>query len=132
VGTDRRSRSKPTEANELTVAMHILMGLRYDSKEVDRLLKGVRSMEESSTYQAILEKGIEKGIEKGLRRGVEQGRLEEARSTLLRVGGKFLGAPGSAAAARVEGIAAWKRLEALTDRVLEGGVASWDELLGPA
>jgi hypothetical protein len=60
--------------------MHILMGLRYDSKEVDRLLKGVRSMEESSTYQAILEKGIEKGIEKGLQRGVEQGRLEEARS----------------------------------------------------
>jgi hypothetical protein len=32
----------------------------------------------------------------------------------------------------VEGIADWKRLEALTDRVLEGGVASWDELLGPA
>jgi hypothetical protein len=116
--------AKPTEAKELTVAMHILMGLRYDPKEVDRLLKGVRTMQESSTYQAILEKGI--------RRGVEQGRLEEARSILLRVGGKFLGAPGSAAASRVEGISDWKRLGALADRVLEGGVASWDELLGPA
>src|SRR5207244_1176241 len=64
----------PADARELRTATYILMGLRYPRDMVRQLLKGVRSMKESDTYQAILEEGFEKGIEKGRAEGVEKGR----------------------------------------------------------
>ena len=37
------------------------MGLRYDEALADKLLEGVRAMEDSVTYQAIIRKGEAKG-----------------------------------------------------------------------
>ncbi len=54
---------------------YILMGVRIERALVQRLLQGVLSMQESVTYQAILEEGEATGIAKG--------KAEEARRMLL-------------------------------------------------
>jgi predicted transposase YdaD len=50
------SEPKP-QADKLWTATYILMGLRYPTELVDRLLQGVQNMKESTTYQAILQEG---------------------------------------------------------------------------
>ena len=92
------------------------MGLRYPRPVAEQLLKGVRDMEESVTYQAILEKGVARG------------RAEEARSLLIRFGRRRLGEPDAAARAALQAIADVQRLESLCERVHEA--ATWEELLG--
>ncbi len=51
----------PDEAAILWTSAYVLMGLRYSPDFAAQLLKGVRAMKESSTYQAILEEGEELG-----------------------------------------------------------------------
>ena len=75
-------------------------------------------MEESTTYQAILEEGDAKGLSKGLR------------STILRIGTKRFGPPSAAAAAALQTTTDTARLEALADGILDA--TSWDELLAGA
>ncbi len=82
------------------------------------MLLGIRGIEESSVYQAILKKGI------------AEGRTEMAREILIHLGSKKFGPPRKQARARIEGLEDLGRLEALTDRIFD--VASWDELLGPS
>ncbi len=60
-------------ASEIWTAISILLGLRYEREQVDYWLKGVREMEDSVTYQAIVEKGLAKGYERGIERGIEKG-----------------------------------------------------------
>ena len=113
---ERLSReTTPARAEVLWTTTYILMGLRYSEEFAARLLEGVRSMEESVTYQAILRKGMARGA------------VEELRKTLLRQGGKRFGAADPATAAAVEAIADLERLERLSERLLE--VNSWPELL---
>ncbi|HEY1377646.1 MAG TPA: hypothetical protein VGF55_12675 [Gemmataceae bacterium] len=104
--------SKP-QAAKLWAATFVLMGLRYPRPLAEQLLQGVIAMEESVTYQAILEKG----------------ELKEARHVLLRQGGKKFGPPDAVAQAAIGAIADRQRLEELIDRVLD--VASWQELFSP-
>ncbi len=111
------------DAKELWTATYLLMGLRYEQLLVDRLLREVVSMEESVTYQAILQEGFAKGRAEGR----QEGALQESRKNLLLVGTKRLGAPGAETAAALEGIADLGRLEGLIARALE--VSSWEELL---
>jgi hypothetical protein len=88
------------------------MGLRFEQALVDRLFQGVMNMEESVTYQALLQKG----------------RVEEARKLLLRTGQfRFGVAANSATRSALEAIDDLEQLEQLADRVLV--VQSWDELL---
>ena len=68
-------------------------------------------MKESVTYQAI----------------VREGRVEEARAILLRLGRRRFGPPSPEAEAVLAGITAIERLEALSERLLD--VESWEELL---
>ena len=68
-------------------------------------------MEESSTYQLIIERGEVKGLVR----------------LLLRQGRKKFGEPDSATLARVERLTDIDRLDILTTRLLE--VTSWEELL---
>ena len=76
-------------------------------------------MEESTTYQAILEKGIAKGKDVGAR--------EELRKVLLLLGQDRFG-PASARVSRaLNAINELERLEGLTVRLLK--VSSWQELL---
>jgi predicted transposase YdaD len=99
------------EAAKLWVATYVLMGLRYESALIDHLLQGVRAMEESVTYQAILEKG----------------RIRGHRLSLLRQGQKKFGPPTTEIKAALEAITDSTRLEDLAERLLD--VATWEELL---
>jgi len=91
------------------------MGLEYDQAFTAQLLKGVRSMEESVTYQAIIEEGRVKG------------RTEEACRILLAMGTKRFGKPS----ARIRKLIAARTdpavLEQLATRLLD--IDSWDDLL---
>ena len=88
------------------------MGLRYERELIDRLLQGVIEMEESVTYQGIIEKGEAKG----------------ARKLLLRLGESHFGQPPAEVRTALEGIHDLDRLEQLALRVEK--VSSWQELLG--
>lgn len=101
----------PADAAKLWAATYILMGLRYSAEFTDQLFHGVRTMEESTTYQAIIAKG----------------QAVEAIKILLRQGGKRFGPPDALTRATIEAIADIDRLEQLTERLLD--VSSWDELL---
>jgi hypothetical protein len=101
----------PAEAAALWTSTYLLMGLRYRPGVAAQLLRGVRAMKESSTYQAIL----------------DEGRAEGVRKVLLLLGGKKLGPPDARTRAAIEAITAPDRLERLTGRLLD--VSSWEELL---
>ena len=60
-----RREAPPAEGLELLVATYTLLGLRYDRSLADQLLRGVREMHESVTYQAILEEGEARGEARG-------------------------------------------------------------------
>ena len=67
---DRRVRAdvQSAEVADLWTATYILMGLT-DRREIgEALLRRVRAMEESVTYQEILSKGEAKGLLDGARR----------------------------------------------------------------
>ena len=118
-----RAEAVGDEAGDLWTATYILMGLRYPKTLGARLLKEVQAMEDSVTYQAIIEKGIEKGIEQGERRG----RLIEARHLLLRAGTRRLGTPSAPVLAFLNAITSIEHMETLVDRAY--AVESWGELL---
>jgi predicted transposase YdaD len=111
----------PEESREVWAATQILMGLRYSATMIKQLIRGVHGMEESTTYQAIIEKGIEKGIERG--------RSLEALAVLLRHGTKQFGRPSSEIKARLEAMSNVQQLENLMDRILDGSATDWENLL---
>jgi predicted transposase YdaD len=111
------------DAGLLWTATYLLMGLTYPPDFTAQLLRGVRQMKESSTYQAILAEGAEKGRAEGEARG----KVEEARRLLLRIGGKRLGPPDAQAEAAIAALDSVERLEQMADRLLE--VETWNELL---
>jgi len=116
---DRLKReATPAEATDSWAATYLLMGLVYPENVAKALLRGVRNMKESTTYQAIL------------RAGRAEGKAEEAKRILLRLGRKRLGPPKAAIKAKIEAITDLDRLEQLTDRVLDA--KSWAEgIAGP-
>lgn len=102
-------------------AAYILLGLRYSPALAAQLFRGVVSMKESSTYQAILEEGRAEGQ--------RQGALAEAKKLLRLQGNKIFGAPDSRTAATLERINDLPQLEDLLERL--PAATSWQELLGP-
>jgi hypothetical protein len=102
---------KPTAAM-LWTATEIYMGLRYEAGFVNHLLRGIDDMEESTTYQAILEKG----------------RTTEARRFLLRMLEARFGSPAAPAIrAAIESVPEAEEVEELGVRLLQKN--SWDEIL---
>ncbi|WP_020472551.1 RpnC/YadD family protein, partial [Zavarzinella formosa] len=95
---------------------YVLCGLRY---ERDRIANAYRRLsmllEDSTTYQEILNKGISQGISQG------------ERHTLLKLGTKRFGPPSQAIMDTLQGIADPAILDRLIDRVLDA--AGWDDLL---
>ncbi|MBL8865173.1 MAG: Rpn family recombination-promoting nuclease/putative transposase [Planctomycetia bacterium] len=73
--------------DRLLASSYILMGLRYDENVIGSLFLGVQEMEESSTYRAILTKGLERGrLEgrvEGRVEGLVEGRVEGLRISLV-------------------------------------------------
>src|SRR5262249_39801350 len=113
-------RSARGRAAPLWAATYILMGIRYSRQGAEVLLRGVVSMKESVTYQAILGEGEAKGEVKGA--------ITEARKFLLLLGNDRFGPPDRATRDELEGIHDLQRLEELGVRVSR--VGSWQELLG--
>ena len=108
LGRGRRRRT----AAEVSAATYVLLGLRFTPDMARMLLREVLEMKESTTYQAI----------------VEEGRAEEARQFLLRLGRKRFGQPGAEVVTTIQAIPDVRRLEELGERLLEAD--TWQELLG--
>ena len=88
-------------------------------------------MRESDTYQEILEEGEARGVAQGVAQGLAQGREEEVRSLILRIASRKVGPPGSWIVSRLESINDIAVLEAMIDRLFDGTVASWGDLIPP-
>lgn len=112
---ERLEREPPAEAELLWTAAYWLLGPRYPDDVVGQLLQGVRGMQESSTYQAVLA------------RGRTEGRVEGARRMLLLLGEKRFGAPTARTRAVLEAVTELERIEQLTGQVLDS--AGWEEQL---
>ena len=104
----------PHEIGDYWAATYILMGLVYHGTIAKALLQGIRKTKESTTYQAIL----------------REGKLEEVKRILLRLGRKRFGPPKAAVKSKIEAIDDLVQLEHLSDRILDA--QSWDELIADA
>jgi predicted transposase YdaD len=112
-------RRERTKAPMVWASAYILLGLRYSPKLAEELFRGVVSMKESSTYQAILEEGRLEGQ--------SQGAVVEARKLLRKFAEDKLGPPDTRAASAIDQIDDLQRLEHLCERLK--GVSSWTALL---
>jgi predicted transposase YdaD len=106
-------------------ASYILLGLRYSPALAAQLFRGVMSMKESSTYQAILEEGRQEGLVEGR----QEGAVAETKKLLRQWGEDTFGTPDAQTAAAIEQLNNLTQLEDLLRRV--HSVTSWQELLGP-
>lgn len=122
-----REAATPAEAGMLWTATYLLMGLKYPPDLTDQILKGVRQMKESSTYQAILAEGRSEGLMEGRVEGRAEGRVDEARNLVLRLGRRRFGPSNARSEAALAAVDSVERLEQLAERVLE--VETWEELL---
>lgn len=116
--TGRRGRR---QAPIVWASAYILLGLRFTPALASQVFRGVVSMKESSTYQAILEEGRSEGIAAGA--------VAEAKKVLRLQGDEAFGAPDAPTAAAIERLDDLARLEDLLRRVRTA--ASWRELFGP-
>jgi predicted transposase YdaD len=96
-----------------------MAGLRFPWDLIKHCFGGITAMRESSTIQAWLEEGRMKGL--------EEGRREEVRKLLLRLGRVRFGPAPETVEADLEAITDLEKLEQLGERLLT--VSSWDELL---
>jgi predicted transposase YdaD len=115
-----RSRQGRRQASVVWAAAYILLGLRYSPNLASQLFRGVVSMKESSTYQAILEEGRQEGR--------QEGAVAEAKKVLRLQGDVTFGVPDAQTEAAIEQIVELTRLEALLKRL--PSVTNWQDLLG--
>jgi len=130
VAVDRfaeRLRADPatgTLKQELVPLSYVLCGLRYSEEQIARLFMGLKNvLEESSTYQLILNEGRTKGKAEGK----AEGTLDGERNVLMIQGRKRFGAPPPEKAAVLAAIADRARLERMAERILDA--SGWDDLL---
>jgi hypothetical protein len=111
--TRLRSEAPPDTARKLITAAYWLSGLRVNQDIADALFRRISDMglEESTTYQAVMQKGASR----------------EGRRMLLRMGRAKWGPASDSALAAIESISDLDRLEMLGERLLT--VDGWDELL---
>lgn len=107
----------------------VLMGLRYGKAQANQIWEGIvmdvlkiRGIEESSTYQQILQQGWRKGEAEGK----IEGKIEGVRDTLIRLGTRRFGPPSKAVRTKLKSLDDPRRLIELSDRLLD--VATWEEL----
>lgn len=107
------------DSGALWTATFIMMGLRFPPELTEHVLRGVRQMRESSTYQLIIAEGEAKGEARG--------RAIEARNLILRLGAQRFGNPDTSVKRAIRSIRSVERLEELADRLLKAN--DWRELL---
>jgi len=101
----------PADAGKILTGAYVLSGLRMTRDEARQLFRRVRAVQESTTYQAIL----------------DEGRADAFQRALLRWGRKHLGDPSPEIIAAVKAIDDVDRLERLGDHLDEA--SSWQQLL---
>lgn len=115
-------------ADLVWAATFVLLGSRVSTEEARTLLRRVWPMEESVTYQWMLQQGRDQGIALGHEEGRAQGRAEEARRLLRLQGEHRFGPLDDKTAVVLEGLSDINRLEQLAIRLPD--CSSWKELLG--
>jgi predicted transposase YdaD len=95
--------------------------LKHLIEFTSQLLKGVRNMKESVTYQAILREGKAEGLAEGL----AEGELRGIRRVLLNHGTRRFGRPPARIKAAIDAMTDLERVESPTQRVLEA--KSWSD-----
>jgi hypothetical protein len=99
---------------------YVLCGLRYAQQQINDLYRNLSmTLEESTTYQFIFQKGRTEGK--------AEGRLEEAQPLILRLGTKRFNPAPAPIAATIRAITDHDRLERMAERVVEA--TDWDDLL---
>ena len=107
-------------SRQLVSSTFFLAGLRYNDAQIDKFrLRFDMTLEDSKSYQMVLRMGAERGEAKG--------KLEGARSLLVRQATKRFGVPPAAALARLQAVTDPGLLEPLAERVLDA--ATWDDLV---
>jgi hypothetical protein len=101
----------PESAQRLLTAAFVLTGMRVPRLQARDLFRRVQTMRESDTYMAI----------------IDEGREEEARRLILRLGEQRFGAPSDSVRSALAQINDVDRLERIFDRLLLA--AGWSELL---
>jgi hypothetical protein len=101
----------PERARKLLTDAFLLTGLRVRRDVATRIFRGVRAMDESDTYLAI----------------IDEGQAKANRKTILRFGEERLGVAGDAVKARLLNITDLERLERMIHRAAKA--ASWEEIL---
>jgi hypothetical protein len=108
----------------------ILGGLRYGKGVIGpintRLGMGI-NLEESSTYQLLIEEGKRRGLAEGEARGRLQGELDRARQSLVRFGQTKFGPPSAEVVASIQGIPELDRFDRMEERLATA--SGWDDLL---
>ncbi len=102
------------EAGKIMQATLLLAGLRLDEREIEGFRERLLTMNittESSYYRLI----------------IKEGRVEEARNMILRLGRIRFGPPEDSVRQAIEGLKDLDRLEQLSDRLVV--VSSWAELM---
>lgn len=125
--------ASPDRRAMLLTSAQVMMGLSYGKDKANQLWKEIEmdvlkihGIEESSTYQDILQKGVRKGRRQGRAEGKAEGKADGFRDTILRLGTRKLGRPTKAIQTKLAAIDDLERLGALFDHVLD--VTNWDEL----
>ena len=101
----------PARAKKLLTDAYLLTGLRVRRAVAAQIFRGVRVMQESDTYLAIIDEGQEK----------------HAKKMLLRLGTKRFGPADDTVQARLNAITDLERLDRQVERLLEA--SSWEDLL---
>jgi hypothetical protein len=97
--------------NHVLTSAFVLAGLRLKRDRAIELFRRIRAVEESTTYQYI----------------IEQGEIKAVRRLLLRQGSTKLGAPPKKVKAAIQELDDLPRLERMFDHVNDA--ASWNEVL---
>ena len=98
-------------ASHILTSTFVLSGLRLDRERALNLFRRIRAVEESTTYQYI----------------IEQGAIKEARTTVLNLGASKLGAPAKKVKAAIREVDDLPRLRRMVMNVLTA--KSWNEVL---
>jgi hypothetical protein len=101
----------PERTRKLLTAAFLLTGLRVRRDVARQVFRGVRAMRDSDTYLAI----------------IDEGREEQVKEDILRLGLRRFGPPDEATTARLHGITDLDHLRRLLDRLLDA--VSWQDLL---
>ncbi len=134
---DRINTEPRPRAAMLWTATYLLLGLRFSNDFASHLLEGVHSMQESTTYQAILNEGRNEGLvegrnegrNEGRSQGLIEGRVTEAQRLLLILGEARFGEPDAATRGLIEATDDLERLERLTRRIVDTSVQDWNALV---